>query len=693
MLRKEESSSFPHLLRESNSSNLNSESPEVRTNTLSLKAILRFASLFAPLVLLAAPGQADVLTPGDTAAYKRAFKSAEKGKWDIAMARAMKATDPLPRKALQWMRIIEGRSQIPFADLVAFADANPHWPQQTKLRIRAEEAIDEKTPKAEILAWFQNRPPATGIGAYHLVRTLLEDQKTPEATAAARHAWVHINMGYQTEQKFRKRYGKLLRKEDHIARLDRLLWDRRTSSARRQLRRMSHDYQWLGLARIALMRREAGVDYAVSKVPERLLKDPGIIYERVRWRRKNRLYESAIDLLKEAGEPKVAHKKWWTERRILTRWLLRQGRPEQAYELVRAHSQSDGLPLAEGEWLAGWIALRSLHRYVDAFDHFRRMFENVSYPVSKARAAYWAGRAAEAGGKLEIARQWYEVAATHVTSFYGQLAAAKLPVEGRPKIPAEPNPSETDQQAFGQMELVRLVRMMAAMGLSDEIDPFVRQLAQEANTAVGWTLVADIARDHKRQDLAIYVAKKALRDGVVLSRLGYPDLLLPMTETPDPAFVKAVVRQESAFDPKAISHAGARGLMQLMPATASRVARRLSIPYSRARLTRDPQYNVTIGRAYLLQLLEEYDGSPILALSAYNAGPARVARWLKSFGDPNRSVEDAVDWIESIPFYETRNYVQRVLENFTVYRGRGGGTELTLAPSVPLSPPPRAIVP
>lgn len=321
------------------------------------------------------------------------------------------------------------------------------------------------------------------------------------------------------------------------------------------------------------------------------------------------------------------------------------------------------------------------------------MFENVSYPVSKARAAYWSGRAAAAAGKMDISQQWYAVAARHVTSFYGQLAAANLPKAMRPTVPMEPKPGNAEQVAFDQLELVQLVRMMATMGLNKEIDPFVRQLARDAKTAMQWTLVADIARDHKRQDLAIHVAKRALRDGVVLSRLGYPDLGIRLKKLPDPAFVKAVVRQESAFDPKAISHAGARGLMQLMPQTALRVAQRLSLPYSRARLTRDPQYNVTIGRAYLLQLLEDYSGSPILALSAYNAGPARVKRWLKSFGDPNKSVEDAVDWIESIPFYETRNYVQRVLENFTVYRGRHNGQNMTLSPSKSIAPPSATIVP
>jgi soluble lytic murein transglycosylase len=642
---------------------------------------------------LATPVHADFLTKSDKAAYKRAFRDAGKGKWSLADRRIKNVQEKLPEKALLWMRIIDRRERVPFDQIVAFIATHPHWPQQVKLRRRAEEAMSEKTPKSDILNWFANHHPTTGLGSFHLVRTLLAEKRLAEATQIARYAWINIDMGYRVEKQFRKRFRKLFRAEDHIARLDRLLWNRRISSARRHLRRMPHDYQWLGLARIALMRREPGVDYAVSKVPPRLQSDPGLVYERIRWRRKNRLYERAIDMLNLAAEPRTKPEKWWRERRIMTRWLLRKGQSADAYALAKEHRQTSGLGLAEGEWLAGWIALRSLNRYVDAFEHFKRMFDNVSYPVSKARAAYWAGRAAETDGKVKISQEWYAVAAAHVTSFYGQLAAAKLPPETRPSFPPKPKPDEATVQTFESLELVRLVKMMSAIGLGDEIDPFVQQLARSAKSDNDWTLVANLAREQQRDDLAIHVAKKALRDGVVLSRLGYPDLRLALKKKPDPAFVKAIVRQESAFDPRAISHAGARGLMQLMPKTAYRVAQRLGIPYSRARLTGDPTYNVRIGRAYLMQLLEDYEGSPILALSAYNAGPSRASRWLKSLGDPNHSVEDAVDWIESIPFYETRNYVQRVLENFTVYRGHHDGNDLSLSPATSFTPKQKSATP
>ncbi|MBO89011.1 MAG: lytic murein transglycosylase [Rickettsiales bacterium] len=637
-----------------------------------------------PLFFYTVAASAKYLSLEDKAAYKRAFKHADNGNWRASQREVKKVKHRLPIKALEWMRICDNKTELTFREIVTFINANPHWPYQIKMSRRAEAEITKKTSTEDVLRWFGAREPLTGSGAYHLTRILLAERRFDEAKDVARLAWVNLNMKRTIETQFRRQYSKLLRPEDHIARLNRLLWDRRAKGAKRQLRQMSHEYQSLGLARIALMKRQPGVDYAISKVPRSLIDDPGLVYERIRWRRKNQLYETAIELLEQIDKPVKAAKKWWIERRLLTRWLLGKERKQKAYDLVRAHGHISGLPMAEAEWLSGWIALRGLHKYSEAFDHFKRMFENVSFPVSKARAAYWAGRAAEFGGKIEISQRWYALAARHVTSFYGQLAATELPAAQQPNFPTEPRPSINERTAFAKLELVRLIRMLGQIGRGSRIDPFLRQLARQSPTPITLALIADLATDLKRQDLAIHVSKRALREGVFLSQLGYPDLGKTLNDAPDQAFVQAVIRQESAFDPKAISRAGARGLMQLMPGTAIRIARKLNISYSRVRLTRDPGYNVKIGRAYLHQMLEEYNGSPVLALAAYNAGPARVNRWRKKFGDPNRSAEHTIDWIESIPFYETRNYVQRVLENFTVYRGRGSGKGLSLDLSAPI---------
>ena len=449
---------------------------------------------------------AENLSLTDRAAYKRAFKHADNSNWKAAQRAVTKVNHRLLIKALEWMRICDNKLKLSFRDIVTFINANPHWPHQVKMRRRAESEIMENTPPEDIFGWFRAREPLTDVGAYHLTRALLAEQRIAEAEAVARRAWVELNMNRRVETQFRRRYRKLLRTEDHIARLDRLLWDRRVTRAQRQLRRMSHEYQLLGLARITLMKRRPGVDHAVSKVPKRLIDDPGLVYERIRWRRKNQLYETAIELFKQVGEPLAPAKKWWIERRILTRWLLAKERHQEAYNLVRAHGHINGLPMAEGEWLAGWIALRGLQRHIDSFEHFKKMFENVSYPVSKARAAYWAGRAAEFGGEIAISQQWYAVAARHVTSFYGQLASTKLPAAQRPKFPPEPKVNANDRTAFANLELVRLIRMLEQIGRGNKIDPFLRQLARHANTPVKLALIAKMAKDLKRRDLAIYVS-------------------------------------------------------------------------------------------------------------------------------------------------------------------------------------------
>ena len=313
--------------------------------------------------------------------------------------------------------------------------------------------------------------------------------------------------------------------------------------------------------------------------------------------------------------------------------------------------------------------------------HFQKMFDRVSYPVSRSRGAYWLARTHETLEHDTLATAWYRRAAQYTTRFYGQIATGHLLRSERPQPPIEPDPAEGDVQRFDRQELVRVIRGLGALGRHVEVKPFLLRLSRKARTAAEWSLTARLAQEVGRHDVSVTVAKRAMRQGIVLSDTGYPAVTqtgAKATKLPNPALVYAVVRQESAFDVKAISRAGARGLMQLMPRTALQVARRLRVPYSRRRLTRDPHYNLRLGQAYLTDILEDYDGSLILALAGYNAGPLRVERWLRRYGDPGPNIYAAIDWIESIPFTETRNYVQRVLENLIVYRRRENGLDMAL---------------
>ncbi len=644
-----------------------------------IRKVLRFFIVAAGAIAAAYPASADLLSDRDRTIYRKAFAAADKERWRHAERIAARASDSVLKKVLAWRRMRSAGSGLRFAEIAAFIAANPHWPELRLLRQRAEEAMDERTPDDRVIAWFADHPPVSANGAIRLIEALLRAGRKAEARAVARKGWIELDMGYRQERTYRTRFRKLLRRKDHLARLDRLLWDQRTTAARRQLRRVDRGHQALAGARLALMRREPGVDHAIARVPRSLLNDPGLLYERVRWRRRRGFDEAAIALLAKPPSRLERPAKWWKERRILTRRLLDKGDISRAYRLASAHRQTGGLPFAEAEWLSGWIALRFLRDEQVALRHFARMHERVRHPVSRARAAYWAGRAASSAGHAVAARKWFRRAARHATTFYGQLAAAQLPAENRPTLPPEPSPTADQKSRFKNKELVHAVHLLKAIERQDLVDPFIDRLAREASAPGEWVLVARLAKGVSRPDLAVRVSKRALRAGVILGACGYPSLAIDDFAPPDPALVHAVVRQESAFDPKAVSYRGALGLMQLMPSTAVKVARRLRLPYSQRRLVLDPAYNLALGRAYLAKLLEDYDGSAILAIAAYNAGPSRVRRWLQRYGPPGPSSHEAVDWIESIPLYETRNYVQRVLENLTVYRSRRDGMTLALS--------------
>ncbi len=640
---------------------------------------LRSARTVAPkltLVLLiavmaaAAPATAArLLSGGDRAHYKQAFKAAAKGDWRRAHRIARRGKDPLPRKILTWRAMTERDARFDFAAVTRFIAANPDWPYPRTLRRNAERTIDETTRPVDILAFFAESEPRTADGMIALGEALIDTDRTEDGERWLRRAWREGRFSRRDESRFLRRYRKLFSKPDHWARLDMLLWNARYREARRMLRRVSRGHQALAVARLRLHRFRGGVDGAISRVPDALRNDPGLLYERLRWRRRKGRDQGALDILQaapaELGRPDL----WSRERMIVARRLLADGRITDAYRITRDH----GVPpekraaFAEIEWLAGWIALRWMNEPEEALKSFERVHDVVRYPVSKARAAYWAGRAAHALGRTEKAKQWSRRAAAHGTTYHGQLALASD--RQAPPAKAAPPPTQAELKRFNARELVRAVLMLDQLGYGRWIRPFIRRLGRLARAPSHKRLVARLAYGIRRDDLAVWVARDAQRDGVPLKKLGYP--LVRMREgRPERALLLALARQESNFDRNAISPAGARGIMQLMPRTARDVARSLRVRYSRRRLTRDSAYNVRLGRAYLRRMLDRFDNSYLLAIGAYNAGPNAVRRWVRSYGDPRETGIDPIDWIEMIPYEETRTYVQRVLGNLQVYRTR-----------------------
>lgn len=610
-------------------------------------------------------------------ATEKALTAANKRDWGQAYAAAGQAGDPVLRKLVSWADYTTPGTKASFADISAFLKANPNWPGQAILRRNAEEAMNGDASDRQVLDWFSGGEPRTTNGRMRLIQALYNAGRREEATAYMRRSWIESTFGSDQEKTFLKLYGSQLRKEDHSARLDRLLWDGRGPEAQRMFRRVSQGEQALANARIQLRGMGSGVESALRKVPKELQSNPGLIYERLRWRRRKERDEDARALLAKPPANLVRPDLWFDERSILARRALRTGQASIAYKLVDNPGQASGATLAEAEWLAGWIALRFLNDPTKAIKHFINLHDNARYPVTMSRGAYWAGRAAEAKKDPALAKQWYSKAAQHVTTFYGQLAVPHTGSNLRQVIPPDPEPTAAARKTFESRELVKATKLVARSGNRAWLRSFVLTLMEEVKTPDEQELVTELAVGLQRPDLAVVASKHAVRLGVQLVQAGYPTAPLPKGGSSlENALLLAVMRQESAFDAEATSSAGARGLMQLMPSTAKMLARDLQLSYTPERLTRDPHYNMRLGSYYLGSIISNFDDSYVMGIAAYNAGPSRVRAWIKAYGDPRTGAIDMIDWIELIPFEETRTYVQRVLENLQIYRSRLNDTKM-----------------
>jgi soluble lytic murein transglycosylase len=617
----------------------------------------------------------------DLQAAKSAYEAGEKGRWAAQREAADRVRDPLLSRILIWQRLVSGGSGASFDEIDAFIKAFPEWPSHERLVARAEETMPPGSPDKEVIAWYGKRAPSTTEGATRLAESLLDLGRRDEATKLIRKTWVHANFGDQQEAIFYKTFKQQLTKKDHIARLDRLVWANRDVPAKRMYSKVGTEYRALAEARFALRNGSSGVDGAIKRVPAHLLDDPGLQYDRLRWRRVKNRDEEAFAMLR-ANPPavKVQPARWWNERSILARRALMKGYITDAYRIAANHNLKSGAELLDAEWMAGWIALRFLKDDAIAYTHFSNVYREAKQPISKARGAYWAGRASEAVKDSERARYWYRTAFKNPTTYYGQLAATKLPREDTINMPPPPHTDPIVEASFNSHELVRAVRIIDAAGMTGMLRAFIRQLAEIGKTPDWLANVADLAYETGRADISIYAAKRAESEGVSLLQAGFPIIKTQRISEADRPLVHAVIRQESLFNNSAVSRAGARGLMQLMPATAKQMAKKNDITFVHERLTEDADYNVHLGQTYLADLVNDFNGSYILALAAYNAGPSRARQWIREYGDPRDSTVDAIDWIEMIPFAETRNYVQRVLENLQVYRYMMSPTQVALTP-------------
>ncbi len=570
-----------------------------------------------------------------------------------------------------------------FAEYAQFLRANPDWPQSTTVRRLAEKLIDESVTAPERIAYFNQFPPLSALAKLRLAEAQLSLGKNGDARATARDAWDSAGLDSIAEQQLLALFDKDLRPEDHLSRADRLLWSNQTSAAARLLPRIDMDRRLWLLARMALRANSPDATNRLAGVPPQLRNDPGLILDRAAWLRRRGLTEEAQSLLANATPapgPIVDGESWLKVRLEFARLAWRTGDFETAYRIASRHGAlTSGSPIAtrslgerqqfiDSEWLAGWLALRKLGRASDAIGHFRNVRAAALTPLSQTRGDYWIGRAAEAAGQASAARTAYEAAASHFDYFYGQLAAERLGRALAIKRTASASISADMASTFRADPLVRASFALGDLGDRRRQGLFVRSLAERAATPRDQALVAGLVKPMGRPDLGVLLGKAARSDGeLALIDTAFPMLDLPASLADSWTMIHAIARQESQFDQTIASSANAQGLMQLLPTTAAEQAGKIGLTASTARLTEDPIYNVMLGSAFFRRLKDNFGGSHVLAVAAYNAGPGNVRKFLAANGDPRQPGIDVIDWIEAIPFSETKNYVQRVLENAVVY--------------------------
>lgn len=589
------------------------------------------------------------------------------------------------RHAVQWALIDNAASRVDFRTLNAARKDLVGWPRAARRQAGAEKAIELAglSPKA-VIDWFDGRDPDTPEGAISLASALQSDGQIDQARDVVRHYWREHIFDADLQSRMLAKFSSFLTADDHAARLSTLLYGQQGPAARAMMDLVDADHRLLAEARIALRAEHNSAPEAVSRVPPSLQDDPGLAFDRARFYRRRNLDVISASLVRSfpANVPDKSDVAGfiWAERRALMLSLIRSGDNAGAYAAASGTGLKPSPDLAEAEFYAGWIALQRLHNPTLAEQHFAVVQQVAQSSITISRAYYWRARAAQARGDGDAAKALFTKGAAYYTTFYGMLSAQEIGQKTL-TIGRDPVPSAQDRVNFDAREMVIAARKLAAIGDRDDFRSVMLAAAETSTKTEDYVQLVDLARGAGDQDLALRVARTGNYRGYYLPERGYPVVDTPQPPgAAEPEFMLAIARQESSFDPHAKSGVGARGLMQLMPSTAAHLAKTLGIRYSHVRLD-EPTYNMTLGGYFLGRLTSQFGGSFVLAAAAYNAGPGRPADWVNTCGDPRKTGADPTDFLECIPFTETRIYVMRVMENKEIYRARlnGGSAPLTLA--------------
>jgi soluble lytic murein transglycosylase len=596
-------------------------------------------------------------------------------RFNDALAIQQELVDPLAVDLVEYFYIREAGSQVPHQRIARFLAARPDWPAHTRIRRLYEVALlVQRADDETILQAFETQPPMTNPGTILFATALAAGGERERVSAMVRELWRTGNLTEGEERLIRQRFSDHISRDDIKFRLDRLLYAGNRAAALRLAKELGEDYLGLAEARLAVVSNASNAGAALDAVPQALTADPVYQLSVIQHERRNgdRMKAARMMLETPAGPDRLADPDAWaSERRIAARALVEEGDFAAAYEVIRDHGAQGVLERMDSFWHAGWIALRFLDDPAAATRHFSELKEEAGRPISIARAEYWLGRAAEAAGETSTAADHYAVAASHPTTYYGQLALDRI--ARTDMAPArKPLYADAARRMIQEREPVRALRLLAQAGYDRLVPGLLMSLAESTDNDLELVGLAEIAHAMGHPGATVHIGKHGTYAGqatevYAFTRLGIPDFDA-VGPSAEPALVYAIARQESLFNTEAVSPAGALGLMQLMPGTARETARTYGLEYSQPRLTGDPAYNAALGSAHLGELIAEFGEAYALVFAAYNAGRSRVYQWLDRFGDPRTGEVDPVDWVEMIPFSETRNYVQRVMEGVQVYR-------------------------
>lgn len=630
----------------------------------------------------AVPG---ALSDTDSANLQSALAAAKRG--DVSGARmAMDSLqDPVAKKIAQWALVDSNAEALSFFELDAARRDLAGWPRGARRDAAAEKALSTSgLDPARIVAWFGGAPPATAEGAMALASAWQATGKTQQATDLIRRTFRDKVFEADAQRSMIARFGGLLTADDYARRADILLYGQQGPAARDMVAMLSDSGQAAARVRMAYRANSSSANGLYNNLTPDLQASPGVVFERAAYLRRAGMDTLALPMVVNFPAPPTeeASTTIWKERKQLIVGALKAGNSAGAYAAADNTQALAPADIAESEFYAGWIALTRLKKPDAAAAHFAQIAAVGASPITRGRALYWQGRAAEAQGDPIAAQAFYAEGARYITTFYGQLAAEKAGLKEL-RLERDPVITQADRARFYGREQIRAARILADIGAKDLFRSLVLYIDDTLPNAEESALLVDFARGYGDQDLAMRAVRTAAQRGFILTERGYP--LLDHHFTPGPgaaetAFVYSISRQESNFDPAARSGVGARGMMQLMPATAAIVARKLGESHSVDRLS-DASYNMRLGSVYLGDMVGSFSGSYIMAAAAYNAGPGRPAQWAGLCGDPRGATTDPLDFIECIPFSETRNYVMRTLETTMVYRARlnGGVSPLTLS--------------